>query len=152
MVFDNVKVSWVEDAVPYPAIGVLCAEDFEGKTPSFIGLQGSLVTEDGNSYMDMYMKSTGDEQYNAEKETYAVSYGSSGTVNFESLPQNFILTADICMAADNTQPFLFEYFTDDVNNANTAGEAANIKITADFTSDRGGHFFYFNLTVRKGAS
>ncbi len=131
MVFDNVKVSWIKDAVPYPVIGVLHAEDFEGKTPSLIGSQGSLVTEDGNSYMEMYLKSTGAEQYNAEKDTYAASYGSSGTVNFDSMPQYFILTADICMATDNTQPFLFEYFTDDINNANVAGETANIKITTD---------------------
>lgn len=131
MVFDNVKVSWDREAISYPAIGVLHVEDFEGKTQSFIGSQGTLVTEAGNSYMDMYLKSTGDEQYNAETEKYSNSFGSSATVNFDSLPQYFILTADICMAADNTQPFLLEYFTDDINNANTAGEAANIKITAD---------------------
>ena len=29
MVFDNVKVSWIEDAVEYPSTGVLYTEDFE---------------------------------------------------------------------------------------------------------------------------
>ncbi|MBE7052638.1 MAG: hypothetical protein E7395_08780, partial [Ruminococcaceae bacterium] len=125
---DNVKLIGRMPKVVYPSTGILVAEDFEGTSPKFIGGQGTLVGNEENKYMDMYLSTPVTEKANT-------TYGSSGTVNFTSLPQNFVLTADICMAEDNTQPFLFEYFTDtlgvtDADGKLLAGYAHNMKIEA----------------------
>jgi len=112
---DNFKVSYVKDAVTYPSMGILVNENYEGTTKHF----GVPVEVDGNKCIELYKKTEGGNEANA--------YGSSSVVNVESLPQQFILTADVCMAADNTQPLMVEYFTDTLGN-NVAGEARNMVV------------------------
>ena len=106
---DNFKVSYVKDAVTYPSMGILVNENYEGTTKYF----GTPVEINGNKGLDLNMG------------TITKNTQAGTTVNFASLPQKFIFTADICMAAENTEPFLIEYFTDTFGN-NVAGEARNM--------------------------
>lgn len=110
---DNIKISYVKDAVDYPSTGILLTEDYEGTTKNF----GTPTIVDGNNCLELYKKTEGGNE--------KPDYGSSETATFASLPQNFILTADVCMASDNTQPLFLEYFTDTLGG-NVAGEAYNM--------------------------
>lgn len=110
---------------------ILITEDFEGSSPKFVGAQATLMpksessgsntggkgcennggegssesTENVNHYIDLY-KTTAADYVGKE-------YGWSSQVYVDSLPDNFMLTADIYKEEDNTNPFIFSYFTDD---------------------------------------
>ena len=111
---------------------VLITEDFEGESPAFIGNQGTLLpvdettdsgtdtgsgcdgtaataeeadTEAVNHYMDLYLATVSDYS--------GYNYGSSAQEYVDSMPESFMLTADIYQEADNTNDFFFEYFSDE---------------------------------------
>lgn len=113
---------------------ILIEEDFEGASPAFVGgdavLMPKNISSDSGSNSSggcegsgsgSGEESSGEDNVNNYLEIYRVTanehsgydYGSSAQVKVDSMPENFILTADIYKCADNTQPFIFEYFADD---------------------------------------
>ncbi len=109
---DNVKLTGRTNKVTYPVTGVLVAEDFEGTSPQFIGSQGTLAGGENNKYMDFYRSDT----------VHTSTYGASKEFKPASLPQEFVVTADIYKEADNTQNLIIEYFTDTLGAVNTNGQ------------------------------
>ena len=120
---DNVKLTGRTNKVEYPSTGILVAENFEGTSPVFAGGQATLVGDDANKYIDFYRSD----------EVNYLTYGSSKEFTPASLPQEFVVTADVCKEADNTQDLIIEYFTDtlgvtDANGKLIAGVNSSIVI------------------------
>lgn len=109
---DNVKLTGRTNKVTYPAKGVLVAENFEGSSRAFVGGQATLVGDDANKYIDFYRDDTKNSN----------GYGATGEFKPASLPQEFVVTADVCKEADNTQDLIIEYFTDTLGAVNANGQ------------------------------
>ncbi len=109
---DNVKLTGRTNKVTYPATGIIVTDDFEGASSAFAGSQATLAGDDTNKYIDFYRDDTNNTS----------GYGISKEFKPASLPQEFVVTADVCKEADNTQDLIIEYFTDTLGVTNADGK------------------------------
>jgi len=100
----------------YPSSGVIHHEDFEGDNPTlmFDGFSTIETDEKGNRYLKIDIP---------ERTKNGVSkYMSSEEITAETLPEGFIMTADLCMLDENSVDFKLEYFSDSFGTTNQDGE------------------------------
>ncbi len=93
---------------------VLFEDDFERGSSAITGYDCSIVADESgeNSYLNFYKTTAEDHS--------GYNYGASAQINVASMPLNFALTADIYQEEDNTESFIFEYYTDDTDSDGVA--------------------------------
>ncbi len=122
---DNVVLYYRTAQSEYPSTGVIAYENYEGTTQSLKG-QKATVAGDLENY---YLTVLNDED--ADDDRIAGTFAGSTMWAIERVPENFIITFDICQNAGNEQNFNLEYYDEKNTSVKVKDHWGQLYVTAD---------------------